>query len=242
MSASKAAVVTGGSSGIGFALARMFAEEGYALTLAARRPEGLQKAVDQLVAGGAQAQGVAVNLADDDAGQRIIDAHGAAYGRLDVLVNNAGLATEAPIDEMPESRINLQVAVNFRSVVSAYRAALPLLRAAAQEHRGAPVVNTASISAKVPKAQLSMYVATKAAVVGFTHAMNKELGPEGIKSCALLPGMVATPILDHVLHEVPADEMIQPVDIAEVVRALLRLGPTCVVAEIEFQRPGGVAW
>lgn len=242
MTASKAAVVTGGSSGIGFALARMFAEEGYALTLAARRPEGLREAVDRLAGEGAQAQGVAVNLAAEDAYQQIIDAHRTAYGRLDVLVNNAGLATEAPIEEMSDSRIDLQVAVNFRSVVSAYRTALPMLRAAAREHRGALVVNTASISAKVPKAQLSMYVATKAAVVGFTHAMNKELGPQGIKSCALLPGMVATPMLDHVLDEVPAEQMIQPVDIAEVVRALLRLGPTCVVAEVEFQRPGGLAW
>jgi NAD(P)-dependent dehydrogenase (short-subunit alcohol dehydrogenase family) len=242
MTAPKAAIVVGGSSGIGFALARMLAEEGHAITLAARRPEGLERAVGHLLEEGAQAQAVAVNLAEEDAYQKIIEEHGRSYGRLDVLVNNAGIATEAAIGEMPDSRIDLQIAVNFRSVVSAYRAALPLLRSAAREHRGALVINTASISAKVPEPGVSIYAATKAAVVGFTHAMNKELGPEGIKSCALLPGLVATPMTEHLHGEVPAEQMIRPADVAEVVRSLVRLGPTCVVAELEFQRPGGLAW
>ena len=131
------------------------------------------KAVDHLRKSGAHVQAHSANLADRDACEGIIRAHREAYGRLDVLINNAAIATEAPIENMRDSRIDLQLDVNVRSVVSAYRAALPLLRAAAQEHRNALVVNTASISARVPVPGLSIYAASKAAVIGFTRAMNK---------------------------------------------------------------------
>jgi len=242
MTPTKAAVVTGGSSGIGWAIARMLAEEGHSVTLAARDADQLEEAVGLLRKDGAKAQGVVTNLADPLAYEEIIRVHREAYGRLDVLVNNAGIATEARIEDMLDSRIDLQLCVNLRAVVSAYRVALPLLRAAALEHRNALVVNTASISAKAPKPGLSIYAASKAAVIGFTHAMNTELGSEGIKSCALIPGMVATPMTEHLHSITPPTEMIQPADIAELVRALLRLGPSCVVAELEVQRPDGEAW
>lgn len=242
MTPAKAAVVTGGSSGIGLAIARMLADEGHAITLVARRADRLEEAVHQLRDGGAQVQAHSANLADRNAFAGIVDAHREAFGRLDVLVNNAAIATEAPIEDMPERRIDLQLDVNFRAVVSAYRAALPLLRAAAQEHHNALVVNTASISARIPEPCLSIYAASKAALIGFTRAMNKELGPDGIKSSVLIPGMVATPLIEHLQNVTPAEEMIQPTDIAEVVRMLLRVGPSCVVAELEIQRPGGVSW
>jgi NAD(P)-dependent dehydrogenase (short-subunit alcohol dehydrogenase family) len=242
MTPGRAAVVTGGSSGIGLAIARMLAEEGHALTLVARRPDRLEEAADQLRTSGAQVHTHSANLADRDAFEGIIEAHREAYGRLDVLVNNAAIATEAPIEDMPERRIDLQLDVNLRAIISAYRAALPLLRASATEHRNALVVNTASISARIPEPCLSIYAASKAAVIGFTRAMNKELGPDGIKSSVLIPGMVATPLIEHLQNVTPAEEMIQPSDIAEVVRMLLRVGPSCVVAELEIQRPGGVSW
>jgi NAD(P)-dependent dehydrogenase (short-subunit alcohol dehydrogenase family) len=102
------------------------------------------------------------------------------------------------------------------------------------------VVNTASIAGKSGQGWLSVYSATKFGVVGFTQAMNKELGPEGIKSCALCPGFVDTAMTDFVKESVSADEMIQPADIAEIVRSLLKLSPACVVPEVVFQRPNEV--
>jgi NAD(P)-dependent dehydrogenase (short-subunit alcohol dehydrogenase family) len=124
-------------------------------------------------------------------------------------------------------------------VVLFYRECVELLRAAGAEHRAALVVNTASISGKVGEAWLSVYSATKAGVIGFTEAMNKELGHDGIKSCALCPAFVDTPMTDFIKDNVAAQDMIRPQDIAEAVRLLLRVSPACVIPEIIFQRPGG---
>jgi NAD(P)-dependent dehydrogenase (short-subunit alcohol dehydrogenase family) len=128
--------------------------------------------------------------------------------------------------------------VNLRSIVLFYRESVELLRAAAAEHRNALVVNTSSIAGKSGQAWLSVYSATKHAVIGFTQAMNKELNADGIKSCALAPGFVDTAMTDFVKGSVSPEDMIRPEDVAEGVRFLLRLSPNCVIPEIVFQRPG----
>ena len=115
---------------------------------------------------------------------------------------------------------------------------MELLRAAGAEHRCALVVNTASISGKSGEAWLSVYSATKAAVVGFTQAMHKELANDGIKSTALCPAFVDTPMTDFVKGQIDAADMIQVSDVAEVVRVLLRQSPGCIVPEVQFLRPG----
>jgi len=114
------------------------------------------------------------------------------------------------------------------------------LRAAGAEHRNALVVNTASISGKSGEPWLSVYSATKAGVIGFTEAMNKELGGDGIKSCALCPAFVDTPMTDFVKRNVPGTDMIRAEDVSEAVRMLLRLSPACVIPEIIFQPPGAM--
>jgi NAD(P)-dependent dehydrogenase (short-subunit alcohol dehydrogenase family) len=135
----------------------------------------------------------------------------------------------------------MQLAVNLRSIVLFYREAATLLRAAGAEHRNALVVNTSSISGKSGEPWLSVYSATKAGVIGFTEAMNKELGAEGIKSCALCPAFVDTPMSDFIKQAVAAEDMIRSEDVAEAVRMLLRLSPACVIPEIVFQAPGGMS-
>jgi short-subunit dehydrogenase len=94
------------------------------------------------------------------------------------------------------------------------------------------------VSGKSGQAWLSVYSATKAAVIAFTQAMNRELSGEGVHSVALCPGFVDTPMTEFVKQQIPAEQMIQPSDIAEAVRMLLRLSPHCLVPEIVFQRPG----
>jgi short-subunit dehydrogenase len=113
-----------------------------------------------------------------------------------------------------------------------------MLRAAGAEHRNALAVNTASISGKSGQPWLSVYSATKAAVIAWTQAMNKELAGDGIKSTALCPGFVDTPMTEFVREHVAPADMITPEDIAESVRFLLRTSRSCVVPEIVFQRPG----
>ena len=236
--AERAAIVTGASSGIGFAIARMLLEEGYAVTVAGRRPEKLEAAVAEL-GGGENVASLAANMADEGSVKQLVALHRDRFGRLDLLVNNAGVGIGAPVGEITTKHLDMQLAVNLRSIVIGYRECVELLRAAAAEHRNAIVVNTASISGKSGEAWLSVYSATKHGVVGFTEAMNKELGGDGIKSCALCPAFVDTPMTDFVKESVSAEDMIRPEDVAEAVRMLLRISPACVIPEIIFQRPGG---
>jgi NAD(P)-dependent dehydrogenase (short-subunit alcohol dehydrogenase family) len=234
----RAAIVTGASSGIGLAIARVLGEEGYAITAAARRPEKLTAAADELRREGFDVQEVAGNMADEETIKQVVAAHRERFGRLDVLVNNAGVGIGAPAAEHQTKRIDLQLSVNLRAIVLFYREALELLRAAGAEHRNALVVNTSSISGKSGQPWLSVYSATKAGVIGYTQAMNKELNGDGIKSVALAPGFVETPMTEFVREHVPAEQMIRVEDVAEAVRFVLKTSPNCVVPEIVFQRPG----
>lgn len=236
--AERAAIVTGASSGIGLAIARVLGEEGHAVTMAARRPEKLETAVAGLAAEGFDVHGVSVNVAEETEIQKVVFEHRERHGRLDVLVNNAGVGIGASLAEIQTKRLDMQLDINLRSIILFYRECLPLLQAAGAEHHNALVVNTSSISGKRAEAWLSVYSASKHGVVGWTEAMNKELGPQGIKSTALCPAFVDTPMTDFVKEQVKAEEMIRPQDIAESVRYLLRVSPACVVPEIMFVRPG----
>jgi NAD(P)-dependent dehydrogenase (short-subunit alcohol dehydrogenase family) len=236
--AERAAIVTGASSGIGLAIARVLGEEGLAVTMAARRPEKLDAAAEGLAAEGFDVQGVAANVAEEADIQKVVAAHGERYGRLDVLVNNAGMGFAAPVEEIQTKWLDMQLAVNLRSIVLFYRECVELLKAAGGEHRGALVVNTASIAGKRGIGGNAVYSASKHGVVGWTDSMNRELNHFGIKSTALCPAFVDTPMTDYVKEHVKAEEMIRPQDIAEAVRYLLKLSPMCVVPEMMFIRPG----
>jgi NAD(P)-dependent dehydrogenase (short-subunit alcohol dehydrogenase family) len=232
----RAALITGGSSGIGLAIARVLAEEGFALTVSARRAEKLDTAAEALRASGASVLAVAGNVAQEEDIVSLVARHEEAYGRLDVLVNNAGLGISGPIDTLLTKHLDMQIAINLRSMILFYREAMPMLRAAGAAD-GALVVNTSSITGKIGTAQLSVYSATKHGIVGFTEAMNQELRDAGIKSCALCPGYVDTALSDYVKDDVAAQDMIRVEDLAESVRFLLRLSPQCVVPEMIFRRP-----
>ncbi len=237
--ADKAAIVTGASSGIGLAIADVLGQEGHGLTVAARRPDKLEAAAEGLRGKGYDVEVVAGNLADEDVVRQVVAAHRARYGRLDVLVNNAGVGVGATVGDLDTKRVDLQLDLNLRSPMLFYREAVDLLKAAGAEHHNALVVNTASISGKRGEAWLSVYSATKHGVVGFTEAMNKELNGDGVKSCALCPAFVDTPMTDFVKQHVPAERMIRPEDVAEGVRMLLRLSAGCVIPELLFEQPGG---
>ena len=233
----RAAIVTGGSRGIGLALAEALAAEGYDLTIAARNPDTIEQAAERLRELGASVETVAGNLAEEDVIKDVVARHRDRFGRLDVLVNSAGLGIGAPAGEHRTKAVDLQLGVNLRSIILFYREAVDLLRAAGSEHRGALVVNMASLAGKSAPAWLSVYGATKAAVIAYTRAMNQELNADGVKSVAFCPGFVDTDMTEFVRGQVPQDEMLRTSDIAEALRFLLRVSPACVVPEIVFQRP-----
>jgi NAD(P)-dependent dehydrogenase (short-subunit alcohol dehydrogenase family) len=233
----RAAIVTGASGGIGLAVARALGEEGFGLTIAGRRPEKVASAAEELRGSGGEVEDVEADLGDEEGVRTVVAHHRDRYGRLDVLVNNAGVGMGAPVGETLTKRLDLQLDINLRATILFYRECADLLRAAAAERGTAQVINMASVAGKSGQPWLSVYSATKAGVVAFTQAMNRELGPEGIRSAALCPGYVNTAMTDFIKEEVAPEEMIQPSDIAEAVRFLLRLSPACVVPEIVFQRP-----
>jgi NAD(P)-dependent dehydrogenase (short-subunit alcohol dehydrogenase family) len=234
----RAAIVTGASRGIGLALTEALAEEGFGVTLTARKPDRLQQTAAELADRGYEVQHVAANMGDEDGIREVVKAHRERFGRLDVLVNNAGVGIGAPAAEHQTKHVDLQLDVNLRAIVLFYRECLDLLRAAGAEHKNALVVNLASIAGKSPSAWLSVYSATKAAVIAYAQAMNKELGGDGIKSVAFCPGFVDTDMTDFIKGSVPPEEMLRTSDIAEALKFLLRVSPACVVPEVIFQRPG----
>jgi NAD(P)-dependent dehydrogenase (short-subunit alcohol dehydrogenase family) len=235
--ASRAALVTGGSSGIGLAIARALGEDGYGVTISARRPEKLEAAAEGLRSDGIDVQSVVANMTQEEDIKNLVEAHRSRFGRLDVLVNNAGVGIGGAIAEHETKRLDMQLDVNLRAVYLTTRECLPMLKEAGAEHGKALIVNTASIAGKYGQGWLAAYSATKFGVVGLTQATHREHSGDGIQATALCPGFVHTAMTDWV-DGVSKEEMIQPEDIAEAVRYLLRTSPACIVPELQFIRPG----
>ncbi len=198
----------------------------------------LEQTAAELRGKGYEVEAVAGNMADENAIHGVVARHRERFGRLDVLVNNAGVGIGAGAGEQQTKYVDLQLGVNLRAIVLFYRECHEMLVAAGHEHRSALVVNLASIAGKSPQAWLSVYSATKAAVVAYTQAMNKELNAEGVKSVAFCPGFVDTDMTEFVRGQVAQEDMLRTEDIAKALGFLLQVSPACVVPEIIFQRPG----
>ncbi|MGZ5316387.1 MAG: SDR family oxidoreductase [Solirubrobacterales bacterium] len=239
--AERAALVTGGSSGIGLAIATALAEDGYGVTLSARRPDKLAAAAEELRGAGHDVADVPAQMTQEEELVKLAAAHKERYGRCDVLVNNAGIGIGQAMDELGTKQVDLQLGVNLRALMLMTRECLPMLREAGAEHGKALIVNMASISGKSPQPWLSVYSATKAAVIAFSQSTQKEQGGRGIQVTALAPAFVDTPMTAFVKGQVAAEEMIRPEDLAEAVRYLLRTSRNCLVPEIVFMRPQDAA-
>ena len=222
----QSALVTGGSSGIGLAIARALREDGYELTLASRRAEKVEPAAAEL-----GALGIAADVSNEEDCERLVAAHRERYGGLDVLVNSAGIGIAGKIEDQPAKHVDLQLGVNLRGLLVVTRLALPLLK----ESKG-HVINLASIAGTQPTPVLAVYGATKAAVLALTRSLNAELEADGVRCTALAPAFVDTPMASW--SGVPAERMIRPEDCAELVRAVLRLSPYARVPEIVVERMG----
>jgi NAD(P)-dependent dehydrogenase (short-subunit alcohol dehydrogenase family) len=238
--AERAALITGGSSGIGLAIARALGEDGYAITVSARRPDKLESAAEELRADGLDVLSLPAMMTDEEQIRALFAAHRERWGRLDVLCNNAGVGIGEQMTEITAKRLDIQLGANLRGLILATREGLPMLKEAGAEHGKALIVNMASIAGKKGQGWLSVYSATKAGVIGFSQATQREFEHDGIQVTALCPAFVDTPMTDFVKEHVPAEEMIRPEDIAESVRLLLRTSPACLVPEIVFMRPGEV--
>ena len=220
------ALVTGGSSGIGLAIARMLRDEGYDLTLASRTREKIESAAGEI---GAHA--IAADMAREEDCVRVVAEHRERFGGLDVLVNSAGIGIAGTVESLQTKHVDLQLSINLRGLLLVSREAIPLLR----ETKGW-IVNLASIAGTAPTPGLTVYGATKAAVIALTRSQNAELDQAGVRAIAICPGFVDTPMAQW--SGLAAEEMIQPADCAEIVRMCLRLSPRARIPQVVIERVG----
>jgi NAD(P)-dependent dehydrogenase (short-subunit alcohol dehydrogenase family) len=224
----RTALITGGSSGIGLAIARMLKDEGYDVTLASRTAEKVEAAAAEL---GATAIAADVSKPEDCA--RAVAEHVERCGGLDVLVNSAGIGIAGRVEDAQLKHIDRQLNINLRGLVLVTQAAIPHLRAS----RGW-IVNLASIAGTTGVPILPIYAASKAAVISLTQSLNGDLDSDGVRAIAICPGFVDTPMAEF--SGLPGEEMIQPEDCAEVVRMCLRLSPHARIPQVVIERLGAV--
>ncbi|QKJ20708.1 SDR family oxidoreductase [Microbacterium hominis] len=235
--APRAAVITGGTRGIGLAIARRLAADGWALTLTGRDAAGLAAATAALDTPHPVVQVVA-DLAEDDAPTAILDAHAAAGRALDALVLNAGMGHGSRIADTPLRRLDRHYAINLRSSFALVSAAIPALRAAASADHAARVIALSSMAAVIAEEGLAAYGATKAAVVSLCDTLNAEESEGGVLATSICPGYVDTDMSAWKHGELAAGEMIRPDDVAELVGAVLRMSRHAVVPRLVVSRPG----
>lgn len=223
------ALVTGGSSGIGLAIALMLRGEGFDLTLASRTKEKIEAAAAEL---GAQA--LAADLSKEEDCIRVVFEHAERFGGLDMLVNSAGIGIAGTVESLQAKHVDLQLGVNLRGLLIVSREAIPLLK----RSKGW-IVNLASIAGTTATPGLTVYGATKAAVIALTRSQNAELDRDGVRAIAICPGFVDTPMAEW--SGLSGDEMIQPEDCAEIVRMCLRLSPRARIPQVVVERVGSSA-
>jgi 3-oxoacyl-[acyl-carrier protein] reductase len=234
----RAAIVTGGSRGIGLGIAERLATLGFALTLVSRQQEQLSVAAQQLQARGAHVLPIVADLAAPEAAATVVETHGLHFGRLDALVVNAGTGSVANIEKLPTHHIDRMVDVNLRTPLRLVRVALPMLSEAGEAHANAWVVLLSSITGKLPPAGYSVYGATKAALISLAKSINVEANQHGVRAAALCPGYVDTDMTQWIRDEVDPSEMLPISDLAETVDYLLRLSTSAVISDIAIARAG----
>lgn len=231
MTVPPAALVVGATGGIGRRLAEAVAAEGHRVSVTGRRPDEVTALADHLAATGAQVQPLVGDLLEPAAPGELVAAHLDRYGRLDLLVNTAGVAQRRPLAEVDVRRSGTVVEVNVLATVALLAAALPALRTAASTRPGALVVLLSSIVGVRPVAGYGLYSATKAAVLSLARTVNEEENGNGVRATALCPGFVDTPFTDAL-----SGDFLPASDIAEALRFLLRLSPAARVPALEIGR------
>jgi len=184
-------VVTGASSGIGKACANGFVAKGAKVVLAARRVDRLEGLVAEIEAGGGQALAVATDVTSEDAVANLFAAAMARFGQVDVLINNAGIAENTPVDQTSLEHWNKVITTNLTSAFLCAKHAWPLFKAGGHGR----IVNVGSISAKVPRSECPSYTASKFGLSGLTHALALDGRDHNIAVSIFHPGIVATEIM-----------------------------------------------
>ncbi|WP_079435291.1 3-hydroxybutyrate dehydrogenase [Zoogloea sp. LCSB751] len=218
MLAGKTALVTGSTSGIGLAVARALAKAGAKVMLNGSRPAADAEALRAELAAeaGGEVGYTAANLADPASARGLVEATIAAFGSVDILINNAGIQHVAAVDAFPDETWDQLLAINVSAVFHTTKAALPSMK----ERGWGRIVNIASAHGIVASPFKAPYTASKHAVVGFSKAVALEVAEQGITCNALCPGYVRTPLIEKqvvdqaVVHNLPEERVIREVILA----------------------------
>ena len=239
----RTALITGRSRGIGLAIARGLAQEGWSLTLSARNADALADAATELRSSGADVHTVPADMADPDAPEALAHDIVQRVGRLDALVLSAGMGNSSPIAETPIRRLDTHYAVNLRAPFELTSRLIPLMRSTAEtEPKGVRVIAISSLTARAADPGLAAYAATKAALCSFCETLNVEESSNGILATAVCPGYVDTEMSSWKHDEFGPETMIRASDIAELAVGLTRLSRNAVVPSLDVVRPGSTVW
>ncbi len=200
----KVVVITGASSGLGEATARLLSAEGASVVLGARRVNRIQSLADELTSNGGKALAVITDVTHYDQVKRLVDAAVQAYGRIDVMINNAGLMPQSPLERLKIDEWNMMIDVNIKGVLYGIAAALPYM----QQQKSGHIINVSSVAGHKVRPPASVYAATKHAVRALSEGLRQEVKPYNIRTTVISPGAVATELPNSVTEP----------DIAENVR------------------------
>ncbi len=223
--AARVAVVTGGTRGIGLATARMLAHAGAAVVVAARRKLDVERVAGEL---GPRALGVSCDVRNVEDCDRLMARTVERFGRLDILINNAGLGVFGPVEAMSLEDWHRQIETNLDGVFYCCRAALPHLKRV-----GGWIINIGSLAGKNPFAGGAAYNATKFGLLGFSEALMLEVRHEGVRVSCVMPGSVATEFSGNAAAG--GDWKLHPEDVAQVVCDLLAFPDRALPSRIEIR-------
>ena len=234
----KVAVVTGASRGIGRAIAELFARQGLRLTLVARSQDALLAFCTEHTLSEARALICAGDLSDPFFPQKVVEQTVEHFGQLDVIVNNAGIAFPASLEETTLEQWDLQMAVNVRAPFLICKAALPYLR----RSQVPTIVNIASVVAYKGYVNQGAYTASKHALLGFSKVLAREVHKDGIRGHVVSPGGVATEMITSMRPDLDPSILVPPREIAEIVWFLISKRGNAVIDEVSVRRFSKEPW
>jgi 3-oxoacyl-[acyl-carrier protein] reductase len=230
MADSRVALVTGGTRGIGEAIAKRLAGDGFLVFISGRTEDSVRAALSRFAEEKLTIRGFAADARREDDQKRLVESVARDGGRLDVLVNNAGLGHFAPVDQLAPDQFREVLETNLFGVYYAVHYAAPLMK----KNGGGFIINIASLASVNPFAGGSAYNASKFGLLGFSEAAMLDLRHDGIRMASVLPGSVATQF-GHPSSSRESAWMLQPDDVAEAVADLVRFPDRAIPSRIDLR-------
>jgi NADP-dependent 3-hydroxy acid dehydrogenase YdfG len=206
----KVVVITGASSGLGEATARLLSAQGASVALGARRIDRIQSLADELTGSGGKALAIPTDVTHYDQVKRLVDAAVQTFGRIDVMINNAGLMPHSPLERLKIEDWNRTIDVNIKGVLYGIAAALPYMK----QQKAGQIINVSSVAGHKVRPTSAVYAATKAAVLTLSEGLRQEVKPYNIRTTVISPGAVATELPNSVTEPDIAENVRKSYEIA----------------------------